>query len=114
MSTTETPALFRLISLQNADGSWSLSPVLAAVLSLSEDTLKQEKPQQSTDDSLWVTVLAVIWLHAMSFDQKDEWELLEGKAVSWIKSKAGSSLSELVNAGNKLLNSKVDLKVFGL
>ncbi|PIO28232.1 hypothetical protein AB205_0055020 [Aquarana catesbeiana] len=64
--------------------------------------------------SVWVTVLAVIWLHTTCVDQREEWELLEGKAISWVKAKAGSSLEEFVRAGKKLLKSSVDPKVFGL
>ncbi|PIO25155.1 hypothetical protein AB205_0138620 [Aquarana catesbeiana] len=71
-------------------------------------------PLQNVEVSVWVTVLAVIWLHSTCVDQREEWELLEGKAVSWVRAKAGSSLGEFVRAGNKLLKSSVDPKVFGL
>ncbi|PIO25211.1 hypothetical protein AB205_0114220, partial [Aquarana catesbeiana] len=64
--------------------------------------------------SVWVTVLAVIWLHTICVDQREEWELLEGKSVSWVKAKAGSSLGKFVRAGNELLKSSVEPKVFGL
>ncbi|GCC48984.1 hypothetical protein chiPu_0033268, partial [Chiloscyllium punctatum] len=40
------------------------------------------------DLTVWTTILAVIWLHAFSADTKDEWELLVGKSLSWIKVKA--------------------------
>ncbi|XP_063309618.1 von Willebrand factor A domain-containing protein 5A-like isoform X1 [Pelobates fuscus] len=109
----ETPPLFRLISLQNADGSWNTSSELASVLGISEKFM-ETCPQKSIDASVWATVLAVIWLHVSSSEQRDEWELLEGKALSWVKSKAGSSLGELVKAGNELLKSSVEPKVFGL
>nr|DBA23804.1 TPA: hypothetical protein GDO54_014683 [Pyxicephalus adspersus] len=69
---------------------------------------------QNMEVSMWVTVLAVIWLYTNSLDEKEEWELLEGKAVSWVRTKAGSSLGEFVRAGNVLLKSSVDPKVFGL
>ncbi|XP_077334253.1 von Willebrand factor A domain-containing protein 5A-like isoform X1 [Lithobates pipiens] len=110
----ETPALFRLISLQNADGSWNLTPQISAVLGISETDIKTGNPDQNVEVSVWVTVLAVIWLHTTCVDQREEWELLEGKAVSWIRAKAGSSLGEFVRAGKKLLKSSVDPKVFGL
>ncbi|KAM4808391.1 LOW QUALITY PROTEIN: von Willebrand factor A domain-containing protein 5A-like [Rhinophrynus dorsalis] len=110
----EAPALFRLISLQNADGSWNLSAELASVLGLSEKEVQEKNPDQSADPSVWATILSVIWLHSSCPDEKDEWELLVGKALSWIKSKAGSSISEGIRAGNELLKSSVDPKVFGL
>ncbi|KAM4709154.1 von Willebrand factor A domain-containing protein 5A-like [Discoglossus pictus] len=111
--TKETP-LFKLISLQNADGSWNVSSDLASILAISENELKAKNPEPKMDASLWATILAVIWLHASCLEQKDEWELLEGKSLSWIKAKAGNSLSEYIRVGNELLKSSVDLKVFGL
>ncbi|XP_075042986.1 von Willebrand factor A domain-containing protein 5A-like [Mixophyes fleayi] len=110
----ETPPLLKLISLQNADGSWNMTPELATILGISEKDLKEKNPDQNMDPAVWATLLAVIWLHASCQEQRDEWELLEGKAISWIKSRAGSSLSRFIRAGNELLKSSVDPKVFGL
>ncbi|XP_073467487.1 von Willebrand factor A domain-containing protein 5A-like isoform X2 [Aquarana catesbeiana] len=110
----ENPTLVRLISLQNADGSWDLTPEFSAVLGISKTDIKTGNPDQNMEVSVWVTVLAVIWLHTTCLDQREEWELLEGKAVSWIRDKAGSSLSEFVRVGNELLKSSMDPKVFGL
>ncbi|KAM8960961.1 von Willebrand factor A domain-containing protein 5A-like [Pelodytes ibericus] len=110
----EIPALSRLITLQNADGSWNLSSELSSVLGIAENLLREKKPDQSIEDSVWATTLAVIWLNASCAEQIDEWELMAGKSLSWIKSKAGSSLGSLVKAGNELLKSSVDPKVFGL
>uniref|UniRef100_F7CD82 von Willebrand factor A domain containing 5A n=1 Tax=Ornithorhynchus anatinus TaxID=9258 RepID=F7CD82_ORNAN len=42
---------------------------------------------QGVDAAVWATVLAVVWLHSTSGDQKDEWELLEGKAVAWLRAR---------------------------
>ncbi|XP_073467207.1 von Willebrand factor A domain-containing protein 5A-like isoform X2 [Aquarana catesbeiana] len=110
----EPPPLVRLITVQNADGSWYLTPKISAVLGISEADIKTENPDQNVEVSVWVTVLAVIWLHTTCVDQREEWELLEGKAISWVKAKAGSSLREFVRAGNEQLKSSVDPKVFGL
>ncbi|KAE8636887.1 hypothetical protein XENTR_v10003187 [Xenopus tropicalis] len=107
-------ALFQLISLQNADGSWNLNSELASVFEMSEEALKEKIPDPSVDASLWATVLAVMWLHAARPQQRDEWELLEDKALDWIKAKAAPSLSECVRAGNQLLNCSVGSEVFGL
>ncbi|PIO25154.1 hypothetical protein AB205_0138620 [Aquarana catesbeiana] len=51
-------------------------------------------PLQNVEVSVWVTVLAVIWLHSTCVDQREEWELLEGKAVSWVRAKAGSEFTQ--------------------
>ncbi|KAM4708220.1 von Willebrand factor A domain-containing protein 5A-like [Discoglossus pictus] len=110
----ETLPLFRLISLQNADGSWHLSPELSSILGVSEEMLKEKFPELCVESSMWATLLAVIWLHSACAEQKDEWELLERKAVSWIKTKTGNPLGECIRAGNELLKTLVDPKVFGL
>ncbi|KAG9488268.1 hypothetical protein GDO78_007852 [Eleutherodactylus coqui] len=110
----ETPTFVRLISLQNADGSWNLNPEFCSILGKSQQDISNKNPDQNMDSSVWATVLALIWLHASCLDQKEEWELLEYKAMSWLKAKAGSSLDQFVRAGNELLKSSVDPKVFGL
>ncbi|XP_041426360.1 von Willebrand factor A domain-containing protein 5A isoform X2 [Xenopus laevis] len=111
----EAQALFRLISLQKADGSWTLSSDLASVLGLSLKEMQENNPKQNPDPAVWVTLLAVIWLHVRCLDQRDEWELLEHKALSWIKSRAGSSsLRDYIKAGNDLLKSTLDPGELGL
>ncbi|XP_069819424.1 von Willebrand factor A domain-containing protein 5A-like isoform X2 [Dendropsophus ebraccatus] len=109
----EIPAHMRLIFLQKADGSWSPSPELAAVLGISEEDLEAKNPDQGVDSSVWATLLAVIWLHSNCSEQKDEWELLSRKAVTWIKSKADPSWSQWVRAGIQLLKTTVDLPDLG-
>ncbi|XP_075071518.1 von Willebrand factor A domain-containing protein 5A-like [Mixophyes fleayi] len=110
----ESPPLLKLISLQNADGSWNMTQKLYTILGVSGKNLKDKNPDQNMDPAVWATLLAVIWLHASCQEERDEWELLEGKGISWIKSRAGSSLSGFIRAGNELLKSSVDPKVFGL
>ncbi|KAM4708706.1 von Willebrand factor A domain-containing protein 5A-like isoform 2-T2 [Discoglossus pictus] len=110
----ETPPIFRLISLQNADGSWHMIPEFASILGVSEQELKEKTSALKIDSSVWATILAVIWLHTSGSEQRDEWELLVGKAVDWIKAKAGDSLSEYIRAGNGFLKTSVDPTVFGL
>ncbi|XP_040191530.1 von Willebrand factor A domain-containing protein 5A-like isoform X1 [Rana temporaria] len=111
--TVETPALYRLISLQKADGSWEASSEFATILGIPEN-FAESCPVSNVGGSVWATALAVIWLHSSCLDQRDEWELLEGKAVSWVKDSAGSSLAEVVKAGNVFLKSSVDVAIFGL
>lgn len=110
----ETDSVLRLISLQNADGSWCLNTDFASALGIPEEKLKANKPNKDIDSTVWATVLALIWLHSTGADRRDEWELLEWKALSWVKAKAGSTLGGCVTAGNSLLKASVDTKVFGL
>lgn len=44
---------------------------------------------QGVEPGVWATVLAVVWLHSRSAAQREEWELLEIKAVGWLRSRAG-------------------------
>lgn len=113
LEKVETPALFRLISLQNADGSWKPSTELASILGTSDD-FKEGCPDGEMDPSVWATILALIWLHSSCLEQRDEWELIESKAIALVKAKAGSSLDEYVKAGIELLKSSVDPKVLGV
>ncbi|XP_069820965.1 von Willebrand factor A domain-containing protein 5A-like isoform X2 [Dendropsophus ebraccatus] len=107
----ETSALFRLISLQKADGSWDPSTEMASILGTSED-FGGSCPDAEMDSSVWATILALIWLHDSCSEQRDEWELLESKAIALVKNKAGSSLDEYFKAGITLLKSSIDPAVF--
>uniref|UniRef100_UPI00398ECFF0 von Willebrand factor A domain-containing protein 5A-like isoform X2 n=1 Tax=Pristiophorus japonicus TaxID=55135 RepID=UPI00398ECFF0 len=108
------PPVMKLISLQNANGSWSLGGGLEPLLGLRPNEIGRTIPRQDIDQTLWVTVLVVIWLHAFGADTKDEWELLVDKSVSWIKANAGPDLGGCVKAGNDLLKTSVDPHMFGL
>ncbi|KAH1182080.1 hypothetical protein KIL84_009834 [Mauremys mutica] len=97
----EESPLLRLVSLQNADGSWDLDPRLAAALG-------------DVPPGVWATVLAVVWLHGRAAGQRDEWELLEAKAVGWVWGRAGPQLSECLEAASALLGFNIGPAVFEL
>ncbi|XP_058036966.1 von Willebrand factor A domain-containing protein 5A-like isoform X2 [Ahaetulla prasina] len=109
----EESPLLKLVSLQNADGSWPHGPALATILDLNEAEISGTAPAHVTPD-IWATVLAILWLHLNAAEQKDEWELLEGKAVHWLKLNAGAQLAECVKAGNAVLGSSVSPQIWGL
>ncbi|XP_053217233.1 von Willebrand factor A domain-containing protein 5A-like isoform X1 [Podarcis raffonei] len=106
----ESPFL-NLVSLQNADGSWPLDSDLASILGLSEAEISSKSPAQVAPNA-WATVLAILWLHINAMEQKDEWELLEAKALSWLHATTGPQLAECVKAGNAMLGSGVSPDVF--
>ncbi|XP_069796900.1 von Willebrand factor A domain-containing protein 5A-like isoform X3 [Narcine bancroftii] len=110
----EESMMLKLIALQNADGSWGTDVGLEPLLGLKLEQAKQALPRQEIDLSIWLTILAVIWLHHFAADSKNEWEFLVDKAISWIKAKAGPDLAECVNAGNNLLKTTVGLETLGL
>ncbi|KAM7150678.1 von Willebrand factor A domain-containing protein 5A-like isoform 1-T1 [Macrochelys suwanniensis] len=110
----EESPLLRLVSLQNADGSWDLDPRLAAALGVSEADARGRMPSKDVAPGVWATVLAVVWLHSRAAGQRDEWELLEAKAVGWVRGRAGPRLSECLEAANILLGCSVGPAVFAL
>ncbi|XP_073166215.1 von Willebrand factor A domain-containing protein 5A isoform X4 [Lepidochelys kempii] len=110
----EESPLLRLVSLQNADGSWDLDPQLATALGVSETDARGRMPSQDVPPGVWATVLAVVWLHGRAAGQRDEWELLEAKAVGWVQGRAGPQLSECLEAANTLLGCSVGPAVFSL
>ncbi|XP_038610447.1 von Willebrand factor A domain-containing protein 5A-like [Tachyglossus aculeatus] len=117
MESCQSPSpapLLQLISLQKADGSWALDGALASVLGVKEKEVSSSLPGQGVDTAVWATVLAVVWLHSTEGDRRDEWELLEGKAVAWLRAKAGAHLVECLRAANTLLKASVAPAVFGL
>ncbi|KAM6451927.1 von Willebrand factor A domain-containing protein 5A-like [Liasis olivaceus] len=109
----EESPLLKLVSLQNADGSWPQGSALATLLGLSEAEISGKAPAHVAPN-IWATVLAILWLHLNAAEQKDEWELLEGKAIHWLQVNAGAQLAECVKAGNAVLGSSVSPQVFGL
>ncbi|KAL8176325.1 UNVERIFIED_CONTAM: hypothetical protein K2H54_030947 [Gekko kuhli] len=109
----EESPLLRLVSLQNADGSWVLDSSLASLLGLSEAEITSKTPEQVAPN-VWATVLAILWLHSKAAEQRDEWELLEAKALNWLQATAGSRLMDCVKTGNAVLGSSVSPQALGL
>ena len=80
--------LDRLVSLQNADGSWELTKELALVLNRDLSDLETKIPdaagQQKAIRRAWATALAVNWLESEAGEWSDEWSLLAKKARKWL------------------------------
>uniref|UniRef100_A0A3B4UEK1 VIT domain-containing protein n=1 Tax=Seriola dumerili TaxID=41447 RepID=A0A3B4UEK1_SERDU len=85
--------LLQVVSLQNASGSWLLDPALADVLGKTNTlcTLFCLIICHVLSHEVWATILALIWLHALKMDAKEEWELLAMKAVSWLRAQNGKN-----------------------
>ncbi|XP_020008953.2 von Willebrand factor A domain-containing protein 5A isoform X1 [Castor canadensis] len=109
-----TNDLVQLIYLQNANGSWDLDEGLAKVLRKRLEDIQAAHPAECVDSNTWATVLAVLWLHANGKDMKCEWDLLERKAVAWIRKNAGSTIPMLVKVGNTFLKSSVNPGIFAI
>jgi Ca-activated chloride channel homolog len=85
------PGLQRLIQLQAASGTWDLTPELAEVIGKPLDLLERELAATggSRDHRLaWATALAIAWLNRHAADVRDEWDMLAGKAETWLATAA--------------------------
>ncbi|KAM8853368.1 von Willebrand factor A domain-containing protein 5A-like [Synchiropus picturatus] len=105
--------LLQVVTLQRASGCWELDSNLAAVFSKSASEVEKPKPQDVTPQ-VWATILALIWLHGFKSDNREEWELLSMKAVSWLKAQNAPSLDQCVAAGNQLLGCSVTKDLLGV
>jgi hypothetical protein len=78
----------RLISLQRADGSWTLDAALARILGrkLSElrSFIKDAEGDVQEIERVWATALAVAWLKLRQPEREPEWKLLVKKATRQI------------------------------
>ncbi|KAJ0063657.1 hypothetical protein NL108_004789 [Boleophthalmus pectinirostris] len=105
--------LLQVVSLQKASGCWELEPALAQALSKTSQDLESKLPAMAKKE-VWATILALVWLHGLKADAKDEWELLVMKAVTWLRSQNAQGLSECVEAANALLGCTVQKDALGL
>ncbi|XP_072311250.1 von Willebrand factor A domain-containing protein 5A-like isoform X3 [Eucyclogobius newberryi] len=105
--------LLELVSLQTASGCWKLEPALATALSKTSQDLENKQPSMAKTE-VWATILALVWLHGLKADAKDEWELLVMKAATWLRSQNAAGLTECVEAANALLGCSVQKEALGL
>ena len=81
-------AMHQLVVLQAADGSWTLTPELAALIgrSLAELNSAVAGATGARDEILraWATALALVWLQEHAADSEPEWRLLAAKARAWL------------------------------
>ncbi|XP_023373099.1 von Willebrand factor A domain-containing protein 5A isoform X2 [Otolemur garnettii] len=111
---TRGNAVIQLISLQNANGSWDPNEDLAKALDMSLEDMMAAQPSELVDSLGWATILAVIWLHTNAKDLKCEWNLLERKAVTWIRRSTGPVMPAIVKAAISFLKSPVDPAIFAI
>ena len=101
----DTSGYMRVVDLQEADGCWSLNNELAEVIAITLMKLKKSCPfvdpsyevtvqtkrspridheRAELNDKIWATSLSLKWLQRLWSQYKDEWGLVEEKAVKWI------------------------------
>ena len=97
--------LSRLITLQAAEGYWSLNESLASILGLSLSDLKSSCPG-GVSEVAWGTILALAFLETKCSSQRDEWELLSMKSEMWVQGQAlptGTTLATLTELAKQVL-----------
>jgi hypothetical protein len=95
--------LSQLISLQSAEGYWSLDGGLAGLLGRSLDELKKCCPD-GCSDTVWATLLALALLDKQYKDKQDEWELVAMKSDLWLSSQQlPSNVDSLKSIASKTL-----------
>ena len=84
-SITPSSALSQLITLQSAEGFWTLDQSLASLIGCTLVELKSTCPAGCTE-VMWATLLALAFLEKQFTSHRDEWELVAMKAEFWLQS----------------------------
>ena len=103
--TTATPLgpLNSIISLQTAQGYWQLEQVAAQVFHRGVSQLMAECPV-TCDQSVWATMLVLVYLEVKYSGQKNEWELVAMKAEMWLEDSVdGNTLTKLREAAKNCM-----------
>ena len=104
-SVSTGSSLFKLVTLQAAEGYWSLDTGLASIIGRSLSDLKSASPS-GCSDVVWGTLLAIVLLESRFSSQHDEWELVTMKAEMWLQGQVlppGSSISSLKETAKQSL-----------
>ncbi|XP_019722772.1 von Willebrand factor A domain-containing protein 5A-like [Hippocampus comes] len=105
--------LLELVSLQKASGCWPLEEALAAALGKSGEEVEAPKPAAASEE-VWATILALVWLHGLQSEARDEWQLLALKAAAWLRAQKAPGALECVEAANALLGCHVPSDTLGI
>ncbi|XP_062590026.1 von Willebrand factor A domain-containing protein 5A-like, partial [Saccostrea cucullata] len=77
--------MLKLIENQKFDGSWELTETISKILGKSQNEIKTSATIQ--DVNVWTTALAIAFLRKYFINQRDEWEMIEEKALKWLKTR---------------------------
>ena len=96
-----------IVLLQQANGSWALNESLSTAVGITLAAIQSSCPSEC-DKTVWATVLAVVILKVKYILQQDEWDLVVGKAKSWIKGHTSSEteLDDLMKIAEKVVKTK--------
>ncbi|XP_061170035.1 von Willebrand factor A domain-containing protein 5A-like [Saccostrea echinata] len=85
LALDDTSKMIKLVENQRFDGSWQLNKTLSEILGLSLNKIKSASVVK--DVNVWATALAIAFLRKDWKEQKAEWEMIEEKALTWLRSK---------------------------
>ncbi|XP_062620571.1 von Willebrand factor A domain-containing protein 5A-like isoform X1 [Saccostrea cucullata] len=85
LGSEDSSKMIKLIGNQRFDGSWQLNKSFSEILGLSLNKIKSASVVK--DVNVWATALAVAFLRKDWKEQKEEWEMIEEKALIWLRSK---------------------------
>ena len=87
-------AMMTIVRLQRVDGSFVLSSELAAALGKSLDSVTKAVPA-GTPTEVYATTLVVAFLRAKCADTREEWMLIEKKALRWLRPLLGGDAARV-------------------
>eukprot|EP00105_Crassostrea_gigas_P042431 XP_019926579.1 PREDICTED: von Willebrand factor A domain-containing protein 5A isoform X2 [Crassostrea gigas] len=98
---TSTSVMMQLIEIQAFDGSWQLTDNFSKILGNTMEQLRRESPVADID--IWATALAVAFLRKNFLEQREEWEMVEEKALKWLSTKTNDG-KDVLQEASKILS----------
>ncbi|KAL3888733.1 hypothetical protein ACJMK2_001093 [Sinanodonta woodiana] len=94
---SQSEKMMDIIRLQTFHGSWSLGKGLLNLLEIDESILKQMISVQN--DTVVATVAVIAWLRKYHIERRDEWQMLETKALEWLETQDlhGHTVEDLIS-----------------
>lgn len=102
---TSTSVMMQLIEIQAFDGSWQLTDNFSKILGNTMEQLRRESPVADID--IWATALAVAFLRKNFLEQREEWEMVEEKALKWLSIKTNDD-KDVLQEASKILSLPIN------
>lgn len=102
---TEKGVMMQLLEIQAFDGSWQLTDNFSKILGNTMEQLRRESPVVDID--IWATALAVAFLRKNFLEQREEWEMVEEKALKWLIIKTNDD-KDVLQEASKILSLSIN------
>ncbi|KAK1658440.1 von Willebrand factor type A domain-containing protein [Colletotrichum godetiae] len=88
-----------IVSLQNFDGSWDSSKKLFDIIGITLEVVKEALYRLDVDEErVMSTSVVIAFLRQVLTKERDSWEMLEEKAVTWLEGELGEETAQKVLA----------------